>query len=98
MKYLNGLIGAAALALSACTAPLPGSVLDEDFDKVAVVTSCSQIVVVIITADSGETYFVDRDSGIPADALKSAIDASDAQLSVYEVGCQVPSLSPEITT
>lgn len=90
MKFISKMIAVAALAFGVASAsPQEPKPLTGEFETVTVVTACSQIVVVVITTDEGNTYIVDSSSGIPADALKAAITASDAELSVYEVGCYV---------
>jgi hypothetical protein len=61
--------------------------LAEQLSTATIVTSCNQIIVVVLTNKDGQTLVIDETSGVDADYLKSVIQASNAQIQVYEVGC-----------
>lgn len=56
-------------------------------DVAIVVTSCNQIVGVILVMPDGTRLVIDKDSGEDAAAVKAFAERSKTPPAIYEVGC-----------
>ena len=76
-------------ALTCCFLPYAASASlpTEAPDVAIVVTSCHEIVGVIMVMPDGRKLLFDRDSGEDVEAVKALAQRSKTPVSVYEVGC-----------
>jgi len=76
-----------ALALIFFSCVTSASLPSEAPDVAIVVTSCHEIVGVIMVMSDGRKLVFDKDSGEDVEEVKKLAQSSKKPVSVYEVGC-----------
>jgi hypothetical protein len=76
-----------AFGLSLCTFTASASLPTEAPDVAIVVTSCHEVVSVILVMPDGKKLLFDKDSGEDVEKVKTLASRSRTGVSIYEVGC-----------
>lgn len=78
---------AIAIFLIGCLIPAQAAENDEAPRSAVLITSCHQIVTVVMVTPDDRIVVFDSSSGVPADAVKALAAKSAEPARVYELGC-----------